>query len=187
MALLAETLVDEWLNRAGFFTVRGLRSGVDEIDLLAVRPQFGLAEYGTLEAWHVEVQVSVNPVAYISSLTDKHCVKYKKKRTSAWARPPEVLSESVAAWVEKKFLAAKKQRARNLAWRHLDWSFHFVHGKVRHPAELALIQSYGITLVPFHEVLATLCARTPEAAKGGAGTDIAEILGYYLAHRDAAA
>ena len=37
MAALAESLVDEWLNRQGFFTVRGLKHGVDEIDLLGVR------------------------------------------------------------------------------------------------------------------------------------------------------
>ncbi|SDJ83953.1 hypothetical protein SAMN05428973_106364 [Duganella sp. OV510] len=32
MALLAESLVDEWLNRKGFFIVRGLKHGVGEID-----------------------------------------------------------------------------------------------------------------------------------------------------------
>jgi len=38
MAALAESLVDAWLNRQGFFTVRGLKHGIDEIDLLGVRP-----------------------------------------------------------------------------------------------------------------------------------------------------
>jgi len=38
MAAFAESLVDEWLNRQGFFTVRGLKYGVDEMDLLGVRP-----------------------------------------------------------------------------------------------------------------------------------------------------
>ena len=51
MAALAESLVDEWLNRQRFFTVRGVKRGVDEIDLLAVRPSAS-----GLEAWHVEVQ-----------------------------------------------------------------------------------------------------------------------------------
>jgi len=35
--LLAESLVDEWLNRQGFFTIRGVKHGVGEIDLLAIR------------------------------------------------------------------------------------------------------------------------------------------------------
>lgn len=36
MALLAEELVEEWLNRNGFFTIRGIKLGVQEIDLLAI-------------------------------------------------------------------------------------------------------------------------------------------------------
>ena len=37
MSLLSESVVEEWLNRAGYFTIRGMRYGVSEIDLLAVR------------------------------------------------------------------------------------------------------------------------------------------------------
>jgi hypothetical protein len=55
----SETLVDEWLNRQGFLTIRGIKdSGVDEIDLLGVRPR----PTGGLEAWHVEAQISFRPV-----------------------------------------------------------------------------------------------------------------------------
>lgn len=35
MALLGESLVEEWLNREGFFTIRGVKHGVGEMDLLA--------------------------------------------------------------------------------------------------------------------------------------------------------
>jgi hypothetical protein len=64
MPLLAETLVDEWLNRRGFFTVRGIKDGVEEIDLLGVRPTSN-----GLEGWHVEVQASFRPVNYITPLS----------------------------------------------------------------------------------------------------------------------
>ena len=37
MPLLAEEVVQEWLNRQGFFTIRGIKAGNSEIDLLAVR------------------------------------------------------------------------------------------------------------------------------------------------------
>ena len=33
MALLAEELVEEWLNRHGYFTIRGVKLGVHEMDL----------------------------------------------------------------------------------------------------------------------------------------------------------
>lgn len=64
MALLAEQLVDEWLNRNGFFTLRGIKSGVHEIDLLGIR-----MSKGVLEGWHVEVQISFRPVSYIGRLS----------------------------------------------------------------------------------------------------------------------
>ena len=57
MALLAEELVEEWLNRQGYFTIRGVKLGVDEIDILAVR----FLEGGELEYRHVEVQASMRP------------------------------------------------------------------------------------------------------------------------------
>jgi hypothetical protein len=48
MALLAESLVEEWLNRKGYFTIRGLKHGLGEMDLLAVRP-----ESAGVIGWHV--------------------------------------------------------------------------------------------------------------------------------------
>jgi hypothetical protein len=177
MALLAETLVEEWLNRAGFFTIRGVRFGVSEMDLLAVRP----AASG-FEARHIEVQVSTNPVAYISPLTGDQSRALGKAKTSAWARPQEVLQVSVAAWVEKKFLSPAKAKARTKAWPGLEWSFEFVHGEVRHPEELKLIEGYDIKTRTFHSVLTSLCGHGAETHKGGAGTDIAEMLAYYLKH-----
>src|SRR5678815_5231534 len=90
MAALAESLVDEWLNRQGFFTVRGIKHGVDEIDLLGVRP----SDDG-LEAWHVEVQASCRPIGYISPLPERHVPSFASSRTSAKQRPPEC-SESVS-------------------------------------------------------------------------------------------
>ena len=61
MALLAESLVEEWLNRDGYFTIRGLKHGLGEMDLLAVRPQSD-----GVVGWHVEVTVSFRPIGYIA-------------------------------------------------------------------------------------------------------------------------
>lgn len=35
MALVAETFAEEWLNRQGYFTIRGVKTGPGETDLLA--------------------------------------------------------------------------------------------------------------------------------------------------------
>ena len=177
MALLAETLVEEWLNRAGYFTIRGVRYGVSEMDLLAVRPSAD-----GLEARHVEVQVSTNPIAYISPLSVEQSRALGRARTSAWVRPDDVLKASVAAWVEKKFFSPAKAKARNKAWPGMQWSLEFVHGDVRHQNELRLIEDCGIKTHTFHSVLASLCSDGAETHKGGAGTDIAEMLAYYVKH-----
>jgi len=79
MALLAESLVEEWLNRKSFFTIRGLKKKLDEIDLLAVAHR-GAAE---LEAWHVESQVSFRPASYITPLTEELAQELGKKKTSS--------------------------------------------------------------------------------------------------------
>ncbi len=58
MALFAEALVEEWLNRSGYFTIRGVKVGNSEIDLLAVSPNES-------DGLHVEVSVSIRPMGYI--------------------------------------------------------------------------------------------------------------------------
>ncbi len=182
MALLAESLVEEWLNRNGFFTIRGIKAGVNEIDLLAVR-----AGSEGLEARHVEVQMSVNPISYIAPLTEIQTKQYGKGKTSAWRRPSDALPVSVVAWVEKKFSSGTKVNARNRAWPGLHWTYHFVHGKVKHPEELELIRSHGIEIIRFYDVLTQLCSNVERAPKSGAGSDIADMIAYYESLRDTSA
>ena len=174
MSLLAETLVDEWLNRKGFFTVRGIKDGVDEIDLLGVRPT-----KNGLEGWHVEVQVSFRPVSYVTKLTDELALKYSKKKTSAWERPPDVLKECVRNWVEKKFTCKKKTATREKSWPGISWKLHLVHGVVKYDSELVEIEQRDIKLVPFHRVLADICENVDDGFPSAAGSDVADIVGYY--------
>lgn len=37
MSLQAETLVEEWFNRNGYFTIRGIKDKIDEMDILAIK------------------------------------------------------------------------------------------------------------------------------------------------------
>lgn len=173
MALLAESLVDEWLNRQGFFTVRGVKHGVDEIDLLGVRPS-GKG----LDSWHVEVQASFRPIGYISPLTAEFIPSFARSRTSAKERPSETLKTCVSAWVHNKFFVPAKQKARNSAWPGRTWQYLLVHAVVREPAELTLIRRAGIKVIALHDVLAQL-KHAAGKLKGGAGTDLAELIEYY--------
>ena len=53
-----------------------------------------------------------------------------------------------------------------------------MHGVVREVAELTLIASHGVNLLPLHAVLSNL-RHAAGKLKGGAGTDLAEIIEYY--------
>ncbi len=182
MALLAESLVDEWLNRQGFFTVRGIKHGVNEIDLLSVRPKPG----GGLEAWHVEVQVSFRPVAYICPIPTEYS-DFARSKTSAKVRPEEIVKAGVDAWVTKKFTSVEKRKTRTLAWAGLEWHFKVVHGVVKFAAELDFMRRHGIETIPFHEVLTQLGSGVAGKIKGGAGTDLSDIIEYFYKHSARAA
>jgi hypothetical protein len=131
MALLAESLVEEWLNRNRFFTIRGIKHGLAEIDLLAIRHEADTSVIG----WHVEVQVSFRPVTYIAKLTDDMARVLKRVRTNASARTPDQIETCASEWVQSKFKADAKAKARERLWPHVQWQYHLVHARVRERRE----------------------------------------------------
>lgn len=161
MALLDEQLVDEWLNRKCFFTMRGIRSGVDEIDLLAVR----MAVKG-LECWHVEVQVSYRPIGYVGG------------DTNARRRTDDELRAGVEQWVEKKFTSSRKVARRNAILPNAEWKYVFVHGLLRDDRELDHMAELGVTLIPYRQVLAELRDDTTGNTSSSIASNIAEMLRY---------
>ncbi len=179
MALLAESLVEEWLNRQGFFTIRGIKQRISEIDLLAVRP----TDSG-LVGWHVEVQVSFRPVGYICKLPKAVARAAQIDRTSAKTRVSDEILVCVRDWIEGKYHAKHKQELRNQLWPGVEWSFHLVHGVVKDETELTAIKECGVNLVPFHKCLFDLCERDDVVAfSGSAGGDLAEVVRYYRKKR----
>ena len=158
MALLDEQLVEEWLNRQNFFTIRGLKTGVDEIDLLAVK-------HGATanECWHVEVQVSFRPVGYVGGDTNA------RKRTD------EELRAGVEQWVDKKFTSPRKIAKRDTVLPDAQWKYVFVHGVLRDEQELAHMQQLGVRLISYKQVLTEL--RDDDATQSSsAANNIVELL-----------
>jgi hypothetical protein len=139
MALIAEEIVQEWLNRQGYFTIRGIKLGMHEIDILAVKivPE--------LQCRQIEVQVSHNPIAYI---TDS---KPSPKDAAA-------LTASVRKWIQKKFELPEKASLRaNLAPAH--WTRELVYNRVKHSDELGELQRQGIVLHKFGDVVADMSSK----------------------------
>jgi hypothetical protein len=160
MALLDEQLVEEWLNRQNFFTMRGIKSGVDEIDLLAIRP----SPEG-MECWHVEVQISYRPVGYIGGDTNA------RKRTK------KELRAGVEQWVAKKFTSPKKVKRRNEILSDVSWRKFLVHAVLKDEAELPIMEELGVELIPYKRVLEDL--RSEKKSKSSsAASGIVEMLNY---------
>ena len=160
MALLDEQLVEEWLNRQNFFTMRGIKSGVDEIDLLAIRP----TPEG-LECWHVEVQISYRPVGYIGGDTNA------RKRNS------KELRAGVEQWVTKKFTSPKKVKRRNEILPNAKWRKFLVHAVLKDEAELPMMKELGIELINYRKVLEDLCL-DKKGKSSSAASGIVEMLNY---------
>lgn len=109
MALLAEELVEEWLNRSGYFTIRGIKLGVHEVDLLAVR-------HGPSgpECRHIEVQASVRPVSYLLPLPRAVTKATGRAAHSSGPRSDAELEEGAREWVHKKYHHPRKVALRKL-------------------------------------------------------------------------
>jgi hypothetical protein len=172
MSLLAEEVVEEWLRTKGFFTVRGAKEGVSELDLLGIK-----GDVSGQEAWHVEVQVSLNPIGHISRLRRERDGLLTVQRSRAGRRTKEELEQSVEDWVYEKFETPHRRSMRRGFWAGIEWKYVFIHGVVRNSEELELIGK-RVHLVPFNQVLADLLVRrgAPQFFPNAHGHSITEIL-----------
>lgn len=168
MALLAEEIVEEWLNRQGYFTIRGIKMGVQEIDLLAIKWQAD----GKMECRHIEVQASMRPVSYISQVP-KEQQKSGRSADSA-KRSDEELIQGVLEWVEKKFRRPDKKVLMAKLWGG-DWSSELVANVVKSEQELKLIEGHGIKIHRLSDIVSSL-AKERFVIGSASGADIVDLI-----------
>ena len=156
MALLAEEIVEEWLNRNGYFTIRGIELGHYEIDLLAIG-----FKNDEIKCRHIEVQASRRPIGYICGIPIK--------KTSS-----EVVCSGVDAWVKKKFLLAKKESLRNQLYPG-KWDFELVVNQVRHEGELKIIEEHGIMVHRLENIIAELSSMKTIVNRAS-GSDLVDLV-----------
>lgn len=168
MALLAEKIVEEWLNRQGYFTMRSVRLGVNEIDLLAVKP----GQDGSVSCRHIEVQASVRPVSYISKVPK--AIQKNGKAANSVSRTKEELIEGVKEWVDKKFRCPKKIMLMQSLW-HEEWSLELVLNEVKFSEEERLIASHGIKILKLTDIIHSL-AVDKFPIKSAIGSDLIDLV-----------
>jgi hypothetical protein len=170
MALLAEEVVEEWLNRNGYFTIRGIKLGVDEIDILAIRP----TPDGQHECRHVEVQVSINPVSYITKVPAAIRKQEGIAAHNAKKRDIPQLTKGVHEWIEAKFNQPRKVQLKQQLCSG-SWTRELVVGAVKHLEELDLLEQGGILIHRLKHILSDLAAK-PTIIKAAAGTDLFDLM-----------
>lgn len=172
MALLAEEIVEEWLNRQGYFTIRGIKLGVQEIDLLAIK----FKEDGIPDCRHIEVQASMRPVSYISKVP-KQLQKNGRPANSA-KRDQAELEVGVAEWVEKKFRRMDKKELMTKLCK-ANWTSELVVNELKDndTREVELIASHGIRIHYLREIVAALTKDKHKfPIRSASGADIIDLL-----------
>jgi hypothetical protein len=169
MALLAEELVEEWLNRNGYFTIRGIKLGVHEIDLLALR-----VTGSKIEARHIEVQASVRPVSYLCPLPKDVRKSTGRSGMSMKQRSETEIRDGVKEWVDKKFLHGEKTNLRTKLFSG-EWSFELVVHNLRFPEELDFIKAHGIKVHKLDEIVASM-SMNETMIKSASGSDLLELV-----------
>ena len=169
MALLAEEIVEEWLNRTGHFTIRGVKLGVHEVDLLAVRFDSKLGAV----CRHIEVQASMRPISYISRVP-KVEQKAGVAANSAKSRTDDQLLQGIEEWIEKKFHQAKKLALFKSIFPS-KWTSELVLNVVKDDREIELIRAHGVLVHRLPDILDQM-NHPSNVIKSAAGTDFIDLM-----------
>lgn len=168
MALIAEELVEEWLRRQGYFTIRGIKLGVHEIDLLAVK----WLEQGKAECRHLEVQASMRPVSFISRVP--RAQQRAGRAANSAKRSDEELQKGVEEWVHTKFKRPEKIALMRSLWDGV-WSAELVLNVVKSEAEVSLIEQQGVQV---HRLTTIVSALEKEkfVIRSASGADFVDLI-----------
>ena len=170
MALLAEEIIEEWLNRQGYFTIRGIKIGVDEVDILAIKP----SKDGDVECRHFEAQCSTRPIGYISSVPKEIQKVTGRSGTSARMRTKEELVMGVDEWIEKKFTKKKKQDIFKKLYPG-KWSKELVINVVMSDEEVVLMKKRGIKIHHLKDIISDI-SQNVGILQSASGADLAELI-----------
>jgi hypothetical protein len=168
VSLLAEEIVEEWLNRQGYFTIRGIKLGVHEIDLLAVKPTSGTLT----ECRHIEVQASMRPISFISRVPKAD--QRSGRAANSAKRSEDELLRGVAEWTEVKFKSARKRDLMSMLWKG-KWSSELVLNVVKSENEVKMIEGHGIKVHRLKDILRSLENEKFLIGSAG-GTDMVDLI-----------
>ncbi len=140
MARVAETIPELWLNRQGFFTMRGIESpnGSAELDLVGYHPRDGVAV-------HVEVSASPKPSGQLGGETVAR------------------LRQGVDAYVQKKYRRGAVEEVRRRTCKDdTTWKFMLAHGTLNHEQKVCeALRDNSVEPISLFKMLDDLAGELP--------------------------
>lgn len=115
----------------------------------------------------IEVQVSTNPIAYISKVPKAIQKRKGIGPDNAKERSVDELKKGIGEWIQKKYDHPKKAALRARLYPG-EWTRELVVNAVKHPEELSIFRNEGITIIQFADVVRQMQNRHSfiEAAAG---------------------
>lgn len=134
---LIEDIIANWFNSKGYFLIRNLKIGVNEVDILAIK----LSNRHQIEdSIHIEVQCSTKPIGYIGGS------KSAKKRTS------EDVDNGVTDYINKKF---NNKKIKDVIEQLIGSKYRkiFICGKLKDEDTLKYFIKNGVEVMRVWEIL----------------------------------
>ncbi len=169
MALLDEELVQEWLNVQGYFTIRGVKRGKLEMDILALK-----VDSDGARCRHIEVQVSHSPLSYITPLSKAAQKRAGTSARSAKKRSTKDLREAVKRWCALKFDDPDKRKLKKDLC-DAEWTREMVVHRRAFEREIDMIRDRGVKVIEYGDILRELQKRSAHEFQA-AGRDLVQFL-----------
>jgi len=147
---IIENIVANWFNSKGYFLIKNLKVGVNEIDILAVRLD---KEQKVNDAIHIEVQCSSNPIGYIGGTPSA-----KKRNVSE-------VELGVEAYIYKKFNNPKITDVINSLIGN-KYRKMFICGKLKEEDTIKYFEKNGIEVMRVWQVFKEVKANKGEYKTG---------------------
>ncbi len=147
---IIENIVAGWFNSKGYFLIKNLKIGVNEMDILAVK--LG-DDQKVNDAIHIEVQCSSNPIGYIGGTP------------SAKKRDAIGVEEGVVAYIDKKFNNPKITEVINSLIGN-NYRKMFICGNLKEEETIKYFEKNGIKVMRVWQIFKELKANEGEYKTG---------------------
>ena len=161
MALIDEEIIQEWLISRGFLTIRGLRKGNREIDLLGVKSTGPNPEY-----WHIESQVSFKPIGHIGGGGAARQTKREMERR-------------IQGYIDRKFNHPQIVDLREKVTAGVEWKKGFVYAVAAFPYEIECFRNNGVHVYQYREIIRDLIGNVHPLKTSSDARNIVNIIGYF--------